>query len=92
MAGRGVRRPVPAPRPAVRHLLYDRSYANWGGLAAFVIGLVVSVGLFANQEKLVGFVAKAVPQLGDITFFVGFLLAGAAYLVLCRSKIAAEKV
>jgi nucleobase:cation symporter-1, NCS1 family len=76
----------------VSPLLYDRSYANWGGLAAFVIGLVVSIGLFANQEKLVGVVAAAVPQLGDITFFVGFLLAGAAYLVLCRSKITAEKV
>lgn len=76
----------------IDHLLYDRSYANWGGLAAFVIGLVVSVGLFANQEKLVGVIAKAVPQLGDITFFVGFLLAGVAYWALCRSKIAAEKV
>ena len=76
----------------IDHLLYDRSYANWGGLAAFVIGLVVSVGLFANQEKLVGVIAAAVPELGDITFFVGFLLAGAAYFVLCRSKIAAEKV
>ena len=76
----------------IGHLLYDRSYANWGGLAAFVIGLVVSVGLFANQELLVGLVAAAVPQLGDITFFVGFLLAGAAYLALCRSKIAAETV
>jgi cytosine/uracil/thiamine/allantoin permease len=32
-----------------------------------------------------------VPQLGDITFFVGFLIAGASYLVLCRSKIAAER-
>ena len=45
-----------------------------------------------NQEKFVGWVAKAYPQLGDVTFFVGFLLAGAAYLVLCRSKIAAERV
>ncbi|CAA0134989.1 putative allantoin permease [Mycolicibacterium vanbaalenii] len=76
----------------VAHLLYDRAYVNWGGLAAFVIGLVVSVGLFANQELLVGAVAAAVPELGDVTFFVGFLLAGAAYLLLCRSKIAAEKV
>ncbi len=46
--------------------------------------------MFANQELLVGLVAAAVPQLGDITFFVGFRLAGAAYLGLCRSKIAAE--
>jgi uncharacterized membrane protein len=53
--------------------------------------LVVSVVLFSNQEKFVGIIAKAVPQLGDITFFVGFLLAGGAYLLLCRSKIAAER-
>ncbi len=71
----------------VAHLLYDRSYANWGGLAAFAIGLVVSVLLFANQEKYVGAVAAAVPALGDVTFFVGFLLAGAAYWVLCRRAI-----
>lgn len=70
--------------------LYDRSYANWGGLAAFLIGLVVSVLLFSNQELFVGVVAKAVPQLGDVTFFVGFLLAGGSYLLLCRSKIKSE--
>jgi NCS1 nucleoside transporter family len=71
--------------------LYDRSYANWNGLLSFLIGLVVSVVLFSNQEKFIGVVAKAVPQLGDITFFVGFLLAGGAYLLLCRSKIERER-
>lgn len=76
----------------VSHLLYDRSYTNWGGFTAFLIGLVGSVVLFANQEKFVGVVAAALPQLGDIAFFVGFLLSGAAYLILCRSKITAEKV
>jgi nucleobase:cation symporter-1, NCS1 family len=70
--------------------LYDRSYANWGGLASFVVGLVVSVLLFSNQTIFTGYVARAVPQLGDITFFVGFLIAGGAYLLACRSKIAAE--
>jgi purine-cytosine permease-like protein len=77
---------------AVAGFLYDRAYANWNGLLSFVLGLVVSVALFSNQEKFVGWVAKAYPQLGDVTFFVGFLLSGAAYLVLCRSKIAAERV
>jgi NCS1 family nucleobase:cation symporter-1 len=91
MAGRGVADQYLRRGQRVSHLLYDRSYTNWGGLAAFAIGLVVSVGLFANQEKLVGVVAAAVPQLGDVTFFAGFLLAGAAYLVLCRAKITAEK-
>ncbi|WP_123029392.1 purine-cytosine permease family protein [Mycolicibacterium stellerae] len=76
---------------SVAGFLYDRSYANWNGLLSFVIGLVASVLLFSNQEKFVGYIAKAVPQLGDITFFVGFVLAGACYLVLCRPKIAAER-
>ncbi|WP_059017999.1 cytosine permease [Mycobacterium sp. M26] len=75
----------------VATFFYDRAYTNWGGLASFAIGLAASVLLFANQEKFVGIIAKAVPQLGDITFFVGFLIAGASYLVLCRSKIAAER-
>lgn len=71
--------------------LYDREYSNWGGLAAFLFGLIVSVLLFCNQEKFVGLVAKALPQLGDITFFVGFVLAGGGYLLLGKSKIAAER-
>lgn len=58
---------------------------------SFLIGLVVSVTLFCNQAKFVGFIAREVPQLGDITFFVGFLIAGGCYLVLCRSKLAAER-
>ena len=74
----------------VAAFLYDRSYANWNGLLSFMIGMVVSVLLFSNQQKFVGAVAAQLPQLGDITFFVGFLIAGACYLVLCRSKIAAE--
>ena len=75
----------------VAGFLYDRSYANWNGLLSFVIGLVASVLLFSNQQLFVGVVAKALPGLGDVTFFVGFVLAGAAYLVLCRSKIEAER-
>jgi NCS1 nucleoside transporter family len=75
----------------IAEFLYDRSYTNWNGLLSFVIGLVASVLLFANQEKLVGLVTRAVPELGDVTFFVGFLLAGGCYLLLCRSKIANER-
>jgi NCS1 family nucleobase:cation symporter-1 len=76
---------------AVGGFLYDRSYTNWPGLLSFLVGLVVSVLLFSNQQKFVGVVANAAPQLGDVTFFVGFILAGACYLVLCRPKIAAER-
>ena len=76
---------------SVAAILYDRSYTNSGGVMSFVIGLVVSVLLFCHQEKFVGFIAAAVPELGDITFFVGFLIAGICYLVLCRTKISTER-
>jgi NCS1 family nucleobase:cation symporter-1 len=76
---------------AVAGFLYDREYANWNGLLSFAIGLVASVLLFSNQQLFVGVVAEALPGLGDITFFVGFALAGAAYLVLCRPQIEAER-
>ncbi len=76
---------------SIAGFLYDRGYTNWGGFASFCIGLVVSVLLFSNQEKFVGYIARTVPQLGDITFFVGFLIAGGCYLLLCRSTIAAER-
>ena len=71
--------------------LYDRSYANWSGFLSFAMGLVVSVLLFCNHVDFQGYVVRAVPQLGDVTFFVGFLIAGAAYVVSCRSKIAGER-
>jgi nucleobase:cation symporter-1, NCS1 family len=76
----------------VAGFLYARTYTNWNGLLAFAIGLVVSVLLFSNQVNFQGYVVRAAPSLGDITFFVGFLLAGGSYLLLCRSKIAAERV
>ncbi|MBA4023193.1 MAG: cytosine permease [Gordonia sp.] len=74
----------------VANLLYDTKYTNWGGLLSFVIALVVSVALFANQERYVGWVAEAVPELGDIAFFIGFLIAFGGYVLLCRNKINRE--
>lgn len=71
----------------VAAMLYNPKYTNWGGLSAFLIALVASVLLFSNQERYVGFVAEAVPELGDITFFAGFVIAFAGYFVLSRSKI-----
>jgi NCS1 family nucleobase:cation symporter-1 len=71
----------------VAAMLYDPRYTNWGGLAAFLIALIASVVLFSNQERFVGFVAEEVPDLGDITFFVGFVIAFVGYLILSRNKI-----
>ncbi|WP_067568070.1 purine-cytosine permease family protein [Nocardia acidivorans] len=76
----------------IDQLLYDRSYTNRGGVAAFLIGLVVSVLLFSNQAEFVGYVARQLPELGDITFFVGFLISGAGYLLLNRARISQAAV
>jgi NCS1 nucleoside transporter family len=62
--------------------LFDRRHTPYAGAAAMLIGIVLSVWLFANQTLYVGPVPKAVPQLGDIAFFVGFLLAAAGYAAL----------
>jgi NCS1 family nucleobase:cation symporter-1 len=75
---------------AVSGILYDRSYTNWPGLVSFLIGLVVSVLLFCNQAKFVGVLARMFPQLGDVTFFVGFLIAAGCYLLFARSRIRGE--
>ena len=73
-------------RPSL-DLLYDTRYVNWGGLAAFVIALVGSVLLFCNQEKFVGYVVRAVPELGDIGAFVGFAIAFVGYVILARKSV-----
>jgi NCS1 family nucleobase:cation symporter-1 len=49
-----------------------------------VVGVVVSVWLFANQTFLQGLVVSHHPGLGDLTFEVGFVLSAALYYVLFR--------
>jgi len=63
-------------------LLYDRSYANNAGLIAMLVGIVVSVPLFSNQELFTGVVPAAFPGIGDVTFLVGFALSAGLYALL----------
>ena len=62
--------------------LRDRSFTNWPGLAALLIGVAVSVPLFSNQEDYVGYVPDHWPSFGDITPVVGFAVSAALYAVL----------
>jgi purine-cytosine permease-like protein len=71
-------------------ILYERSYTNWPGFFSFVAGMAISVLLFSNQHNFVGYVASEFPQLGDIAFYVGFLIAGACYLLIARPKASVE--
>ena len=60
----------------------DLRHTSWAGPIAMGLGMVVSIVLFSNQTKYVGVVPKAVPGIGDITFLVGFLVAGGLYVAL----------
>jgi purine-cytosine permease-like protein len=62
-------------------MFYDTKSFRWQGLVAMAAGLVVSVWLFADQAIYVGPIANNNPQIGDITFIVGFLVSGALYYV-----------
>ena len=63
------------------HLLFDTGHRNLAGPVAMLTGIVVSIALFSNQTSFTGLVARAVPQIGDIAFEVGFLVSGAIYLL-----------
>jgi purine-cytosine permease-like protein len=60
-------------------IFYERSYANWAGPIAMLVGGAIAIWLFADQEVYVGYFAFHVPQIGDMTFVVGFVLTALIY-------------
>jgi len=65
---------------------YDTGNTKITGLIAMVAGIVVSIP-FWNQSLYLGPIPKALPQLGDLTFIVGFVVAAAVYWALARGKL-----
>jgi NCS1 nucleoside transporter family len=65
----------------IERLLFDRKHTNWAGPVAMVVGGGLSIWLFSNQTRYVGLVPKHVPDAGDLTFEVGFVLTAAIYLI-----------
>jgi purine-cytosine permease-like protein len=62
--------------------LFDHRHRPFAGWIAMLVGIVVSVGLFADQTLYTGLVPSRWPAFGDIAFFVGFLVAGALYAAI----------
>src|SRR5213082_3413980 len=62
-------------------IFYNTKNQRWQGAAAMAIALVISVWLFGNNLLYTGLVPAANPGIGDLTFIVGFVLAGALYYV-----------
>jgi nucleobase:cation symporter-1, NCS1 family len=62
---------------------YDPTWANWKGFIAMLAGIIATVP-FWNQPPPVplGWVPTNYPQLGDLSFFAGGIVATVIYLVL----------
>jgi NCS1 family nucleobase:cation symporter-1 len=65
-------------------LLQNAGFRNWAGPIGMLAGAALSIVLFSNQTKFTGYVVRSVPSLGDIAFFVGFLVSAAVYAALRR--------
>jgi purine-cytosine permease-like protein len=63
----------------IEQFLYDKRYANWAGPIAMLLGMLVSILLFSNQTRFVGYVARQSSSFGDIAFEVGFVVAALTY-------------
>jgi NCS1 family nucleobase:cation symporter-1 len=66
-------------RSTIDPLLFDTRYQNWAGPVAMLVAMGLSIWLFSNQTKYVGYVPEHVPSVGDITFAVGFVIAAVIY-------------
>jgi purine-cytosine permease-like protein len=61
-------------------VFYDTRHQRWQGVVAMAVGLVVSVVLFSDNGVIfTGLIPKALPQIGDFTFIVGFVLTAVLY-------------
>ncbi|CAD5993933.1 cytosine permease [Agreia sp. COWG] len=59
-----------------------KKYANPAGIVAFVIAAAISIALFSNQAVYVGVLVRVVPEIGDLTAVVGFVLAAVLYATI----------
>lgn len=64
--------------------LYNQTSGIRAGAIAWIIGLAVSVP-FWNQSWYVGPIPTNWPQVGDLSYFVAFIVAGVVYLALGRA-------
>jgi purine-cytosine permease-like protein len=69
----------------VTALALDTRRENLAGPVAMAVGIAVSIPLFSNQTQYIGVVPSHHPGVGDITFFVGFVVAAVLYVVLFRA-------
>jgi NCS1 family nucleobase:cation symporter-1 len=68
--------------------LYDQTSTIRVGTIAWLLGLAASIP-FMNQTWYVGPIPSAYPQLGDISYFVSFVVAGVIFAAFGRPRAGA---
>ncbi|MHB9759534.1 purine-cytosine permease family protein [Streptomyces sp. BYX5S] len=66
--------------------LTDPGFTNRPGFTALLAGVAVSVPLFSNQERYVGWAPSHWPSLGDVTCLVGFTVSAVVYAAARRGQ------
>ena len=62
---------------------YDVGWANWKGFVAMLAGILATIPFWDQGDPIpLGWVPKNYPQLGDLSFFAGAIVATVVYLVL----------
>lgn len=64
---------------------YEKSGTVRAGFYALIIGFVVSMPFF-NQQLMTGFIAAKYPQIGDLSYYVSFIVASVVYMVATRGR------
>jgi NCS1 family nucleobase:cation symporter-1 len=62
-------------------IFFDSRHRPWQGAASMLVGIAASVP-FWNQALFIGPVPRAIPELGDLSFFVGFVVTAVVYYAL----------
>lgn len=65
-------------------VFFDRQRGGWAGPAAMLLAGAIAIYFFAAQAVYTGPVPLAMPQLGDLTFLVGFVLAAVFFFIFRR--------
>jgi NCS1 family nucleobase:cation symporter-1 len=68
-------------------MFYDPRRMVRPGLWAWLIAIVVSIPFF-DQTLYTGFIAHQYPQLGDLSYYVSFAVAGLAYVAMGSRRTA----
>jgi NCS1 family nucleobase:cation symporter-1 len=73
-------------------LLFNEKHVNWAGPIAMIVGMAVSIPLFANQyPKFIATIPTHHPAVGDLTFEVGFVVSAVVYAALYFAGLAGTK-